>query len=83
MPWYATFKAFVWKLIFMFYFAITYPDITGSGSSSGGVSKPAVPTHLTNQIKSQYNSPQALYSEENIREVLDQQSETLAGGGRG
>lgn len=67
-------------------FAITKPWITGSGSVSGGLSKPAASTQPKNQIRAQfttYNSPQALYSEENIREVLDQQSETLAGGVRG
>ena len=72
-----------WFESWWFCFAITNPDITGSGSVSGGLSKPPASAHLTNQIKAQYNSPQALYSEENIRDVLDQQSETLAGGVRG
>ena len=67
----------------IFCFAITNPDITGTGSVSGGLTKPAAPTHLASQVKAQYNSPQAIYSEENIREVLNQQSETLAGGVRG
>ena len=64
-------------------FAATYPYITGTVSVSGGLPKSAAPAHLTSQVKAQYNSPQALYSDENIREVLDQQSETLAGGVKG
>ena len=71
--------ALFWEFI-DFVLPLPNPDITGTGSVSGGLTKPAAPMHLASQVKAQYNSPQAIYSEENIREVLNQQSETLAGG---
>ena len=71
-----------WEFI-DFVLPLPNPDITGTGSVSGGLSKPAAPTSQVKAQMAQYNSPQALYSEENIREVLDQQSETLAGGVKG
>ena len=38
---------------------------------------------LQSQLQTQYNTPVNLYSEDNIKEVLDQQTETLASGVKG
>ena len=56
-----------------------------SSSQNRGHSTPAKQPQQLPKVPqmAQYNSPQALYSEDNIREVLAQQTETLSSGVKG